>query len=165
VEGARTATEADLPRIAELCRQALTEIRAQERGGELMAMRDAREEPVEGSLADALQDPRAAVVVGTIDAEVVGYATGRAESLRDGATLGVIQDLFVEPEARGVGVGTAVMDELLAWFSGQGCLGVDAMALPGARATKNFFEGTGFSARLIVMHHRLTGSGSQDALS
>ena len=107
------------------------------------------------SLAKALTDPGTIVLAGTVDSEVVGYAVGRAETLRNGTTLGVVDDLFVDPEARGVGVGTAVMGQLLEWFSSQGCIGVDAPALPGARATKNFFEATGFTARLIVMHHRL----------
>ena len=31
----------------------------------------------------------------------------------------------------------------------------DAMALPGHRATKNFFEAHGFTARALVMHRRL----------
>jgi hypothetical protein len=49
------------------------------------------------------------------------------------------------------------MGELLAWFSARGCLGVDSTALPGARETKNFFEESGFTARLLVMHRRLRG--------
>lgn len=154
MEGARPASEADLPRIVELCRDALAEVRSRERGGHLFAMRDVRAEPVDKSLSDALGDPRSTVVAGTIDTEVVGYAVGRTETLRDHTTLGVVEDLFVQPEARSVGVGTAIMGQLLEWFSSHGCLGVDATALPGARATKNFFEATGFTARLIVMHHR-----------
>ena len=47
------------------------------------------------------------------------------------------------------------MDQLLEWFRGRGCNGVDATALPGNRATKNFFEMSGFTARLLVMHHRM----------
>ena len=47
------------------------------------------------------------------------------------------------------------MGLLLEWCRDQGCRGVDALALPGMRATKNFFEESGFSARLIVMHHRM----------
>jgi GNAT superfamily N-acetyltransferase len=100
-------------------------------------------------------DPECTVVVGTVDDVVVGYATGRVESLRDGTRLGVIDDLYVEPEARAVGVGEAMMDDLLPWFQARGCKGVDSTALPGLRATKNFFEESGFSARLIVMHHRM----------
>ena len=35
------------------------------------------------------------------------------------------------------------------------CIGADALALPGNRATKNFFEQNGFVARSIVMHRPL----------
>lgn len=146
-----------MPRLAELCRDALDELRARERGGSVFVAREARAEPVEESLARAVVDPGLLVVVGTIDQTVLGYATGRVEALRDGRCLGVIDDLFVEEEARAVGVGEAMMDLLLAWFRDRGCAGVDATALPGARETKNFFEESGFSARLLVMHHRMEG--------
>ena len=53
-------------------------------------------------------DPDRAMWVGTIDDFVVGYAAGRIEQLPDGERLGVIEDLFVEPEARSVGVGEAL---------------------------------------------------------
>jgi hypothetical protein len=48
-----------------------------------------------------------------------------------------------------------MMGSLLEWFGARGCSGVDATALPGNRATKNIFEESGFTARLLVMHHRL----------
>ena len=35
---------------------------------------------------------------------------------------------------------------------------VDAFALPGHRATKNFFEEEGFTARALIMHRPLRGS-------
>ncbi|MGH9150801.1 MAG: GNAT family N-acetyltransferase, partial [Acidimicrobiales bacterium] len=108
-------------------------------------------------LAAALADPGQRVLVGTIGDEVTGYAVGRLEALADGRVLGVIDELFVEPEARHVGVGAALAGALVEWCGAAGCAGVDAQALPGNRAAKNFFEAAGFSARLIVMHHRFEG--------
>ena len=145
-----------MPRVAELCRHAQAELRSQERGGAVFVAREARPEPVEDSLLSAVLAPDRTVVLGTIDDTVMGYATGRTETLRDGSTLGGIDNLFVEEDARAVGVGEAMMDALLDWFRARGCSGVDSMALPGARATKNFFEESGFTARLLVMHHRMT---------
>ncbi len=153
---ARPAVQSDIPRLAELCRRNQAEIGAQERGGAVFVAREARPEPVEDSLRAAVEEPDSTVVVGTIDGTILGYATGRTEALRDGRTLGVIDDLYVEEEARGVGVGEAMMELLLEWFREQRCAGVDSMALPGARATKNFFEESGFTARLLVMHHRMS---------
>lgn len=43
--------------------------------------------------------------------------------------------------------------DLLEFCRAQGCTGVGAVVLPGHRATKNFFEGHGFSARALTMHH------------
>ena len=94
-------------------------------------------------------------MVGTIDDVVIGYALARAEVLRDGTQLGVIDDLFVEEGARAVGVGEAMIGALVEWCGERGCRGIDAMALPGHRAAKNFFEESGFTARKLVMHHVL----------
>lgn len=149
------ATVDDLAELASLCRQGLAELAAQDRGGPLFVAREARAEPVEDSLGAALGDPEAVIVAGTFSQIVVGYGTGRLEKLANGSTLGVIDDLFVESGARGVGVGEAVMNQLLVWFTARGCQGVDAVALPGMRASKNFFETAGFTGRLIVMHHRM----------
>jgi ribosomal protein S18 acetylase RimI-like enzyme len=153
VEGVRRATEADVERLAMLCRLAQAEL-APGRGGAVFVAREARAEPVDASLAAALADPSHRVWAGTIDESVIGYAVARVEPLRTGTTLGVIEDIYVEPEGRGVSVGEALMGVALEWFTAEGCTGVDAYALPGDRATKNFFEGSGFSARLLVMHHR-----------
>lgn len=157
MEAARPAAEADLPRLADLCRMALAELGARERGGPVFVAREARAEPVEDSLRADVADPAVLVLVGTLDDTVLGYATGRVEALRNGRALGVIEELFVEPDARAIGVGEAMMEQLLDWFRGRGCSGVDSTALPGARETKNFFEESGFTARLLVMHHRMEG--------
>jgi len=151
------AIAADLRRVAELCRTARAELGAQARGGSVFVHHQVRPEPVEASLGAALDDPGQAVVVGSFSGAVAGYGTGRTELLADGRRLGVIDDIFVEEGLRGVGVGEAVIGRLLEWFAASRCFGVDSFALPGMRATKNFFEASGFTARLLVVHHRLDG--------
>ena len=151
MEAARPATADDIPRLAELARSVSAELEPL-RGGRLFLTREARREPFEAGFEAELADD-GVVLVGTIDDVIIGYAVGRTEELADGRRLGVITDLYVEADARSVGVGERLMDELLAWFRTRACVGVDAMALPGTRETKNFFEGSGFSARLLVMHH------------
>ena len=51
--------------------------------------------------------------------------------------------------------GQADIDAALAWCTSRQATAVDAFALPGDRDTKNFFEMSGFTARLLVMHHKL----------
>jgi GNAT superfamily N-acetyltransferase len=154
VEGVRPATTDDLPRLAELARAGIAELTPM-KGGVVWAAREARPEPVEESLKASLADDGTRVVVGTIDGVPVGYASVRLETLNDGSRLGVVDDIFVEEEARAVGVGEAMMGDLISWCEAQGCFGMDAMALPGHRLTKNFFEESGFTARKLVMYHRL----------
>ena len=154
MEAARPATSEDLPHLAELATTAHAEL-APTRGGAVFVAREGRAEPVAETLAADFAAADVAVFTGTIDDQPVGYAVGRTEVLRDSSRLGVITDLFVDEGARAVGVGEALMDELLTWFRAQGCAGVDTTALPGNRATKNFFEESGFTARMLVMHHRL----------
>jgi GNAT superfamily N-acetyltransferase len=153
VEEARLATEADLSRVAELCRRVRSEM-APLRGGAVFLAREARPEPVEESLAGAMADRDRRLVVGTIDDFPVGYGLARVEELRGGGRLGVIEDIYVEEGARGVGVGEAMVGLLLEWLHGHDVVGVDAHALPGDRNTKNFFETAGFTARLLVMHQK-----------
>ena len=155
MEGARPATEADLDQLVALCDAALAEL-APTRGGGMFIAREARAIPVLDSLTEALDDPDRSVWVGTVDHWPVGYAVAHTEALRNGETLGVIEDLYVEPGARDIGVGEALINVVLAWFRQHGCAGADAYALPGNRETKNFFETAGFTARLLVMHHRLS---------
>ena len=154
MEGARPATPDDVPRLAELNRMALAEL-AELRGGRVFVAREARAEPLEELLGAALADPATRIIAGTIDGALIGYAVAHLETLRDGTRLGVITDIYVEPEGRGVAVGECMMNALLEWFIENGCAGADAYALPGDRSTKNFFEGSGFSARLLVMHHKM----------
>jgi GNAT superfamily N-acetyltransferase len=143
MEAARPAVVDDLPRLAELVAQAREEL-GPTRGGRVFLAKEARAD--RPNLAAGIDDPDRAVWSGTIDGFVVGYASAHHEELQDGTRLGVIDSLFVEPQARAVGVG---------WCSARGCGGIDATALPGNRATKNFFEASGFTARLLVMHRHL----------
>jgi GNAT superfamily N-acetyltransferase len=117
--------------------------------------REARPEPHLETLESLIARDDAAVVVGTIDGTVVGFGTVEIELLRDGTFLGVVGDLFVEEEARSVGVGESIADLIIAFCRGAHCIGIDAYALPGARTAKNFFERSGFTARALVMHHKL----------
>jgi GNAT superfamily N-acetyltransferase len=153
-EGARQAERSDLPRLAELCEAALAQL-STHRGGALLAEQHGPGERVQAALVAVLNDPGRTAWVGTVDDEIVGYGIGRTERLQAGTELGVVEELFVEPGARGVGVGEALISALLGWFADRGCAGVDTVALPGDRSSKNFFESSGFKARLIVMHRVL----------
>lgn len=151
------ARGADGERCGELCREAINSLQ-EVRGGALFTRREtglvAKALLRPGGLDRLLADARRRVVVGTVDGAVVGLALGRVDPVGE-SSLGIVDAFYVEPEAHGVGVGRALLDDLVAWFASSGCRGVDVTALPGDRATKNFLEGAGFKARLLTMHRTL----------
>jgi GNAT superfamily N-acetyltransferase len=146
---ARRATAADAVALAVLDAAARSGVAAQ-RGGPLFLQRDSH--PFEGV---ALTDPDALVVVGGLDDVVLGAAVAMVERLDDGTRLGILHGLYVEPDAREVGIGEAMMELVLDWCREQRLAGIDGLALPGDRATKNFFERFGLTARAIVVHRAL----------
>jgi ribosomal protein S18 acetylase RimI-like enzyme len=155
VESCRPASAEDIPRVVELAELMRAELGAM-RGGALWLEREAWAEPLDDAYGALLVRDDALLLVGAIDDAVIAFAAVALEELRSGARLGVITDLFVEPEAREVGVGEVLVNALVEHCHAAGCLGVDAAALPGHRAAKNFFETHGFTARALTMHRRLT---------
>lgn len=157
MEGVRPAEGGDAAICAELCRRGLTEAQAR-RGGAILVRREldlvgtALLRP--GGLDRLVADPGRLVLVGTLDAVVVGLLVARIDDVR-GTALGVVELCYVQPEARGVGVGRALLDGALPWATSRRCRGLDVPALPGDRAAKQLLEAAGFQARALVMHRPL----------
>jgi GNAT superfamily N-acetyltransferase len=137
--------------LAELAEAAIVELSAG-RGGAVWARHAARRAPFEPDLVAALADPEQRVVVGTVDDIVMGYGAAAIQTLADGGRLGTVTDLYTDPGCRELGIGEAMMQDLVDWCAGSGCFGVDSLALPGDRHTKNFFESVGLVARGSVVH-------------
>ena len=155
MEAARPATVDDVLRVLELSAQLRTEL-VDHRGGDLWQRTHDPVEHTAPGLRSLLRYPEDCVLVGTFEDSVVGYLIARAHTLADGSRLAAVTELFVEPGAREVAVGEALVNTALAWATEHGCVGVDATALPGDRAAKNFFETNGFVARSLTMHRPLT---------
>ncbi len=143
----------ELVRLDQLARDHLRPLR----GGEMYLLHTARPQPAGASLRDDLADVDRIVVLGCLGAVPVGYAIGAIRPLADATCAADITEVFVEPDARGVGIGSLLLHELLHWASDRGCIGIDARALPGDRNTKNFFEAFGLVARAITVHRDLRG--------
>ena len=157
-EAARRADSADLDVVEALFEAAVEELEPR-RGGYIWARREGRSRPAGPGFEHDLADDSHFLVVGTIDGVVVGYAAIRRTPLHDGSELAVLTDVYVLAGARGVGVGEAMLDLCLAWAEAAGCIGVDSLALPGDRETKNFFESFGLVARAIIVHRSLGDAG------
>ena len=156
IEAARPAHRDEIGAIADLHRGFVQEL-ASERGGALFAARDALEEPLEPCIEALIEDRDCLVLAGTLDEILVGMAVAALEPVSGGRRLAWVRALYVVPEAREIGVGEALLAAVTTWAAEAGAGGVDVPALPGMRASKNFLEGSGFAARMLVMHRSLEG--------
>ena len=152
--GARAATDADLAVVSALCELGVAELRPR-RGGAVWSQWEGRREPYGDSIGATAADPMSLLLVGTIDETVVAYAAVTDTALHDRSRVGNLTDLYVMADARGVGVGEALIQEVTGWCRGRGCVGLDSIALPGDRDTKNFFESFGLVARALRVHKAL----------
>jgi GNAT superfamily N-acetyltransferase len=153
VELARPATDADHASCLQLLGEALAQATSM-RGGPALVGRATPED-----LLARWDDGKApaGLFVGEYEGAVVGVVGVLAVGARDagGQHRGRIECCYVDRDARGVGVGTALMEAAVAWCEASGCAEVDALALPGDRATKQRLEATGFTARLLTLSRRL----------
>lgn len=153
MESARLATEHDLDAIAGVA-EAIAAGLPEKRGGPLFLRRESGGD-ARGRAAAQLEVENGFVVVGAYDDVVFGYSIVMVETLDDGGLLARVDDLAVDAEARGSGIGEAMMNLVLDLARDRGCFGIDSRALPGDRETKNFFESFGLKARLLVVHKAL----------
>jgi len=151
---ARVATKEDVATLAELCRTYQDEL-AGERGGALYVSREAFGEPLEELFDSIVGNDQWLVLLGTFEDVPVGLSAARFDAMPASSPIVTVEAMYVDPAAREVGVGEELLDSVVEWASDRGAAGMDVKVLPGMRASKNFLEGAGFVARMLVMHKKL----------
>jgi GNAT superfamily N-acetyltransferase len=151
MEGARPARAQDRQACTRLLAQALVGAATMRGGAALIG------EATPVTLLERWTAPgeTAHLAVGEYDGVVVGLMAVTVGKASGGRRSGMIECCYVEAGARGVGVGSALVDEALVWCATRDCTDVDALALPGDRMTKQRLEAAGFSARLLTLTRRL----------
>lgn len=150
---ARLAGPDDLPTLIDLYRALEAEMTFLH---PMWPLADGLPEPIDEAFRDALVDQSTLIYLGTIDGIPFGFLLARIEGLlpqAKGEQIGSIRLVFVELDAREVGIGEAMRDRTMSDLRQQGITRFDAHVLPGHRLVKNFFEAGGFAARSIIMHH------------
>lgn len=99
--------------------------------------------------AEDLADPSVTVLVATIDGVPIGVLRARSDGILR------VELIWVEPEARGLGLGDALLAAALDAGRRRGDRAIEAVALPGDRETKNLYERAGIKARAIIVHRPL----------
>jgi ribosomal protein S18 acetylase RimI-like enzyme len=149
----RPATRADLPALARLGAKLAREHHAMDPPRFFLP-----EEPIEDGyawwLGKELANPRAVVLAATSGRAVIGYAYGRIEprdwnTLRDRCGVGV--DLWVEPAARGAGIGGRLVEALADALAGRGAARVVIDVAARNPEAARLFERMGFRPTMTEM--------------
>jgi GNAT superfamily N-acetyltransferase len=128
--------------------------RLNERGGAVLELLDPRPAIDDARLADR----QVLLALGLYADVPFGYA--HAAVVDAGGTHIVrLYDVFVEPDARGVGLGEALLTLVFDWAREQRATAIDSIVLPGNREGKNFFERFGLVARAIHVYRALDRDG------
>ncbi|MCC6225240.1 MAG: GNAT family N-acetyltransferase [Microthrixaceae bacterium] len=136
--GARVALVSDQVNLARLHERSRAEVETQ-RGGRRYL-----------ELLAGCHDTSTISLVGLVEASVVGFALLR----RDAATA-VLDAIYVEVEARDVGVGHQLLERALSTARDWGCTSLESVVFAGDRNTKNFFEAHGMASRLLQVSRPL----------
>ena len=150
---ARLATPDDIDVLVELYRALeveQTDLRP------MWRFADGLPEPPGTAFKAILDDDQSILVVGEIDEYPLGFAWAQLGDLlpqADGERVAIIRLIHTDFDARGVGIGEAMMNMIFGRFRPEGITKYDARVSPGHRNAKNFFEANGFKARLITMFH------------
>jgi len=119
------------------------------RGGARLAA----ELPEVGSLwGERIDSPRWTVFVAGLDGVPMGYLCIDFEAQRDAP---LIEAVYVTADARELGIGDAMVSAAIEECLRHGADAIDAYALPGDRETKNLFERSGLTARLLIVTKKI----------
>ena len=139
----RSASEEDVSAIVDLAKEARSEI-AKFRGHEqLLEVWTLTEQ----QWATAITSNKNNVLVALSSMSIVGYAKG---DIDDKGAICLVSHVFVDPQARQLGIGAGLVGETARFAKSKGCQTLDAVALPGDRKMKNLYERIGMPARLLI---------------
>ncbi|MHB8263467.1 MAG: GNAT family N-acetyltransferase [Acidimicrobiales bacterium] len=188
METIRRAAPYDAELVGLLCAEAVNELKLSTAGIALLANRSglvAKALSRPGGLARLIRNGIFEVAVGLFDEAVVGLCIGSLDaSMSSGQDVagtslagmanyagssgsargnrGTVEGIYVTPDARGVGVGSALLGYMVSLLEHRGCAYVDVFCLPGDRNSKRLMEGAGFKARLIVMSKSRCGTAGHE---
>ena len=108
----------------------------------------------ESTFKEFTADTQKAIVIGEYEHYPLGYMLIELLTIDDKSATN-IHEVFVDPDARGVGIGEVIMDFTIDWSRANGSALIMGRTFPGDRATKNFFERFRITARLIEVSKEL----------
>ena len=122
-ESVRVAELSDREVLRSLAAEARVEL-SNKRGGDVVERLDPHRADSRAEIVSAVEDPAATLLLGDIDGTPVGYGLMTLRTVVDGSLHATVEEIFVLPEARSVGVGEAIIETLLADASERGAAAI-----------------------------------------
>ncbi len=109
------------------------------------------DETVTAWFADLLGQPEAHLLIGTVEAEPVGYIAGMirrypANPFRYALDIGLVDQLSIRPEFRRHGYGERLLEKLLDQFRALGIAHIELSVWAFNEGARDFYRRQGFSA-------------------
>ena len=137
----RTATARDQPALFDLVRS-------------FPSPSTRSEADCEDALRIKLSDASYATLVAEDKDRLIGYLAGYTHrTFYAGGSIAWVDEIWVEPEYRGQGIGRLLMDAFESWASGRGCVQV-SLATRGAAP---FYEKIGYASSAAYFKKYLNG--------
>ncbi|MCC6928066.1 MAG: GNAT family N-acetyltransferase [Gemmatimonadaceae bacterium] len=160
----RDATGADLPRLGRLGALLVEEHHAYDER-RFLPTRERLPLDYAGFLLRQMRDANAVVLVAEDHGDVIGYAYATVEghdymALRGPA--GVLQDVIVDPEARGRGVGCLLLEAAVVALAARGAPQVVLSTAARNERAQRLFARSGFRPTMIEMTRELGGDPSHE---
>jgi aminoglycoside 6'-N-acetyltransferase I len=126
---------------------------------------DTPEREMRPSLSTLLVDPDSTVFLAEQNGQAVGVATVTSRVGIEYGRSAELEDLYVVPEVRGRGTGTALIDAVRAWCRRKGCTVLDVVVIPEGEAKHgltDFYLRRGFAnTGRVILEVRLDARGGE----
>tara|TARA_B100000686_G_scaffold270903_1_gene287410 strand:- start:245 stop:709 length:465 start_codon:yes stop_codon:yes gene_type:complete len=124
------------------------------KGSDLWIERKSLNSKSEDLFTQLLSNERYGCILGLYENCPFGFLIAELTELY-GKTSVDIHEVFVEADARKVGIGESMMECLIEWAKERSAKSITSRALPGDRELKNYFERYKLTARLIEVERIL----------
>jgi GNAT superfamily N-acetyltransferase len=146
----RSFQVADTEAVTALAHAAAASVRLRRGGNAYLDLFDGLRERDPGVVRENLDSTGRSLFVGLLEGVAFGFCLVR----REGGVL-TIEAIYVDPEAREVGLGSALGEAAEQFARTSTCERLDAFVLPGDRQAKQLAESQSMKARLLTLSKTL----------
>lgn len=107
----------------------------------------------------SLMDPHCRILIAELGGNLVGYLSiWRRSNLSHAGPAAFVDDLIVSEEARGKGLGTALLQEAMRYAKEWGCVEIEVSTMPENEGAQRLYREMGFEKRGVIWEQDLKPS-------